>query len=315
MPAGPILTAFEELPLAMEIRSAISMSGSLGTKKDLKQTIEAAGVAFAVVWVGLIARYRAAGVFGLFLCIVFLWLQVSIAVIVNWNRGRLSPASQWLPRQASLQLMCLFACLLQMIFFNASTYALSDAAIVAVVLNIGLSADAHIIAFERIREDMHELPHGAPRTAGLAAMHRGLRIAFITVLEANVSTMLAMVVLYLVGTGGTKEFAFTVLISVSRDGALLGGWWAWAGCGAVHGDTLLVCGCSWDWRAPPLPTLNRRGRCSCSNIAQLHISSPLPALNLPAGVCIHPCQRVAGPRHAAPGLERRVGLHWKVFWR
>jgi preprotein translocase subunit SecD len=73
---------FEELPLEMEIRSAISMSGSLGTQ-DLKQTVEAAGVAFAVVWVGLIARYRAAGVFGLFLCIVFLWLQVGMC---GWQR-------------------------------------------------------------------------------------------------------------------------------------------------------------------------------------------------------------------------------------
>ena len=126
-----------------------------------------------------------------------------------------------------------------MIFFNASTYALSDAAIVAVVLNIGLSADAHIIAFERVREDMHELPYGAPRADGLAAMHSGLRIAFITVLEANVTTILAMVVLYLVGTGGTKEFAFTVLISVSGGMHVLGGL-VGQGCAANPGDGLLL---------------------------------------------------------------------------
>lgn len=53
-------------------------------------------------------------------------------------------------------------------------------------------ADAHIIAFERVREDLHALPRDAPRELGLKAMEHGLRVALITVLEANVSTILAM---------------------------------------------------------------------------------------------------------------------------
>lgn len=40
---------------------------------------------------------------------------------------------------------------------------------------------------------MYTLPRAAPREAGLKAMHHGLRIALVTVLEANVSTILAMV--------------------------------------------------------------------------------------------------------------------------
>ncbi|PSC72120.1 pre translocase subunit [Micractinium conductrix] len=171
----PMLRAFDELALGMEIRTAMSMSGSLG-KADLQAVVEAAGVAMAIVWGCLILRYFAAGVLGLFLCVVYIWLHL--------------------------------------IFFNASSYALSDAAIVAVVLNIGLGADAHIIAFERCKEDLHTLPRDAPRELGLQALQRGLRIALITVLKANVSTMLAMVVLYGVGTGATVEFAFTVIISV-----------------------------------------------------------------------------------------------------
>ena len=41
--------------------------------------------------------------------------------------------------------------------------------------------------------NMGALPRGAPRGEGLAALHRGLRVALVTVLEANVSTILAMV--------------------------------------------------------------------------------------------------------------------------
>jgi preprotein translocase subunit SecD len=91
------------------------------------------------------------------------------------------------------------------------------------VLNIGLAADAHIIAFERVREDLHVLPRDAPRALGLSTLLSALRISFITVMEANITTMLAMVVLYGVGTGGTVEFAFTVILSVSqrRQGVVL----------------------------------------------------------------------------------------------
>ena len=110
-----------------------------------------------MVWVLLILRYRAAGFIGCMLSCVFIWLLL--------------------------------------VFYTCSTYALSEAAIVAIVLNIGLAADAHIIAFERAREDLHLLPgKNPPREDGLAALQRGLRVALITVMEANVTTLLAMLV-------------------------------------------------------------------------------------------------------------------------
>lgn len=70
--AAPILTAFEDLPLGMEIRSAISMSGSMG-HQDLNDTLLAAGVALAIVWGCLVLRYGVAGLLGLYLCIVYIW--------------------------------------------------------------------------------------------------------------------------------------------------------------------------------------------------------------------------------------------------
>ena len=70
-------------------------------------------------------------------------------------------------------------------------------------------------AFERVREDMGALAKDALASDRLAAMTNGLHIALVTVLEANVTTLLAMVVLYGVSVGGAKEFAFTVIISVS----------------------------------------------------------------------------------------------------
>lgn len=263
--AGPILEGLEELPLGMQVRSAISMSGTQG-KDDLHKTVVAAGIALGIVWAGLVLRYRAAGLLGFFLSVVFLWLHL--------------------------------------VLFNASSYALSDAAIVAVVLNIGLAADAHIIAFERVREDLHALPRGAGRPQGLAALHSALRISLITVLEANITTMLAMVVLYGVGTGGTVEFAFTVIISVS-----VGPCWM-ASCA----------GLARSWAGTPISKRLAAGPAQHACMCAVH-----PALLVPAspagrqphapshshthccpshaGVRLHSDQRAAGARPAAPGLE------------
>lgn len=173
----PVLDAFANEPLALNLMYSISLSGVLGSQ-DLKHTITAAAIAFGIVWGVLLLRYLVAGALGLFLTVVFLWLLI--------------------------------------IFFNASPSVLSEAAIVAFVLNIGLAADAHILTFERAREELHALPYGAKESEGLKALMYANRTSMVTILEANITTLLAMLVLYLAGVGPVKDFAFMVLISVSH---------------------------------------------------------------------------------------------------
>jgi preprotein translocase subunit SecD len=80
--------------------------------------------------------------------------------------------------------------------------------IAGIILTIGMAVDANVIIFERIRE---ELALGrTPR----AAIDTGYNRATLTVLDANVTTLIAAVVLFQFGTGPVKGFAVTLSLGV-----------------------------------------------------------------------------------------------------
>lgn len=78
--------------------------------------------------------------------------------------------------------------------------------IAGVLLSIGMAVDANVIIFERIKE---ELRAGVPLSS---AIDKGFNIAFITVFDANATTILAAIVLYFLGTSAIKGFAITLII-------------------------------------------------------------------------------------------------------
>ncbi|MGD9238505.1 MAG: protein translocase subunit SecD [Desulfobacterales bacterium] len=80
--------------------------------------------------------------------------------------------------------------------------------IAGIILTIGMAVDANVIIFERIRE---ELTLGrTPR----AAIDAGYDRATLTILDANVTTLIAAVVLFQFGTGAIKGFAVTLSLGV-----------------------------------------------------------------------------------------------------
>jgi preprotein translocase subunit SecD len=80
--------------------------------------------------------------------------------------------------------------------------------IAGIILTIGMAVDANVIIFERIRE---ELALGrTPR----AAIDAGYNRASLTILDANVTTLIAAVVLFQFGTGPVKGFAVTLSLGV-----------------------------------------------------------------------------------------------------
>jgi preprotein translocase subunit SecD len=80
--------------------------------------------------------------------------------------------------------------------------------IAGIILTIGMAVDANVIIFERIRE---ELALGrTPR----AAIDAGYDRATLTILDANVTTLIAAVVLFQFGTGAVKGFAVTLSLGV-----------------------------------------------------------------------------------------------------
>jgi preprotein translocase subunit SecD len=76
--------------------------------------------------------------------------------------------------------------------------------IAGLILTIGMAVDANVIIFERIRE---ELDLGKTVRA---AIESGYERAFITILDANVTTLIAAFVLAWVGSGPIKGFAVTL---------------------------------------------------------------------------------------------------------
>ena len=80
--------------------------------------------------------------------------------------------------------------------------------IAGIVLTVGMAVDANVLIFERIREELRNL--NTPQ----ASIHAGYQKAFSTILDANVTTLIAAVVLFGFGTGPIKGFAITLSIGI-----------------------------------------------------------------------------------------------------
>jgi preprotein translocase subunit SecD len=80
--------------------------------------------------------------------------------------------------------------------------------ICGIALTIGMAVDCNIIIFERIREELR-----AGKTVR-AAIEAGYDRAVVAVLDSNITTLLAGVVLYSYGTGPIKGFAVTLMIGI-----------------------------------------------------------------------------------------------------
>ncbi len=80
--------------------------------------------------------------------------------------------------------------------------------IAGIVLTVGMAVDANVLIFERIRE---ELRSGTQIQMAIAA---GYEKAFSTIADANITTLIASVVLFSLGTGPIKGFAITLSIGI-----------------------------------------------------------------------------------------------------
>ena len=80
--------------------------------------------------------------------------------------------------------------------------------IAGIILTIGMAVDANVLIFERIREEMRI--GKTPR----AAVDAGYNRATLTILDANVTTLIAALVLFQFGTGPVKGFAVTLSLGV-----------------------------------------------------------------------------------------------------
>ncbi|MAK61827.1 MAG: protein translocase subunit SecD [Ponticaulis sp.] len=80
--------------------------------------------------------------------------------------------------------------------------------IAGIILTIGMAVDANVLVFERIREEQKN------GRSPLSAVESGYKQAFSTILDANITTLLAAITLYLLGSGPVKGFAVTLAIGI-----------------------------------------------------------------------------------------------------
>jgi preprotein translocase subunit SecD len=80
--------------------------------------------------------------------------------------------------------------------------------IAGIVLTVGMAVDANVLIFARIKE---ELANGLPPQS---AINSGFGRAFTTILDANITTLLAAVILFAMGTGPVKGFAITLSVGI-----------------------------------------------------------------------------------------------------
>lgn len=84
--------------------------------------------------------------------------------------------------------------------------------IAGLVLSIGMAVDANVIIFERIKEEI------VSGKTVKAAINAGFKRAFTSIIDSNITTLIAAVVLYVIGSGTIKGFAITlglgILVSV-----------------------------------------------------------------------------------------------------
>ncbi|MGB0220995.1 MAG: protein translocase subunit SecD [Sinimarinibacterium flocculans] len=81
--------------------------------------------------------------------------------------------------------------------------------IAGIVLTLGMAVDANVLIYERIREEL------ARGSAPLAAVDAGYDRAFLTIADSQITTLIAAVVLFALGSGPVKGFAVTLTIGIA----------------------------------------------------------------------------------------------------
>ena len=80
--------------------------------------------------------------------------------------------------------------------------------IAGIILTVGMAVDANVLIFERIKEELR------PEKSIIHAFDTGYSKAKITVLDANITTLIAAVILFAFGSGPVKGFAITLGIGI-----------------------------------------------------------------------------------------------------
>ena len=97
---------------------------------------------------------------------------------------------------------------LTLLIFNLVGGRLSLQGIAALVIGIGMAVDSAVISYARIREELKR------KVSLKTAYEKGSKESFISILDANVTTLIAAIILFIFGESSVKGFATMLIISI-----------------------------------------------------------------------------------------------------
>ena len=80
--------------------------------------------------------------------------------------------------------------------------------IAGIILTVGMAVDANVLIFERIKEELKE------ERNNIQAFDMCFKKSIVTILDANITTLIASIILFIFGTGPIKGFAVTLSIGL-----------------------------------------------------------------------------------------------------
>ena len=80
--------------------------------------------------------------------------------------------------------------------------------IAGVILTVGMAVDANVLIFERVKEELQK------ENSNIQAFDLGFKRSIITILDANITTLIASLILFIFGSGPVKGFAVTLSIGL-----------------------------------------------------------------------------------------------------
>lgn len=101
-----------------------------------------------------------------------------------------------------------FNCILITAFMSLLGFTLTLPGIAGIILTLGMSIDANVLVFERIKEEIKN------KNSKRMSIIQGYKKAFATVLDANITTLIVGIVLFLFSSGPVKGFAITLSIGI-----------------------------------------------------------------------------------------------------
>lgn len=175
------MASYEE---AENLASTIRIGGLQLELEELRSNVVGAQLGEEAISTSLLAGAIGLAIVLVFMCIVYLLpgFASSIALIIYTG--------------------------LTLVLLNAFNITLTLPGIAGIVLSIGMAVDANVIIFARVREEL------AAGRAVKSALRIGFQKALSAIIDGNITTLIAALVLGLKGTGSVKGFAQTLALGV-----------------------------------------------------------------------------------------------------